>query len=416
MTEKPEPFPTASAAGPRRPRERRRLRRALAALVAMVGAGVAVAGLPAQALAAPDTTPPVITIEIAPSDGTGVWDGWYSEPQGFRVRATDDVGVAFLSYRLEGAQSGERGAPSGTIDGTISAEGVTLITMKALDSAGNVTTRTYGVGIDLTDPTTALPGLGRVYVGEERRATFSCADPGAATVSCTALHRGQPFASGDPIYTGHSGLQEVTVTAVDRVGRTTTQSYGYFAVARRAIAKRPTVSGSSRAGGKLRITDGTVTPDTGNTSITSRWYIDDTLIAEDTGLVLSSRHVGKNVRCVQTFNDFGYEEVTAPCAFADGGSTVKVLPAVWRLLQRPAVAGKARAGRTLRAVAPRLSAPAAAHRYQWLRDGRPIKSATRATYKTRKADRGKRISVRVVSTARDQQPLVSVSPARRLQR
>lgn len=158
-----------------------------------------------------------------------------------------------------------------------------------------------------------------------------------------------------------------------------------------------------------------MTPEVGNTSITSRWYVGDTLIAQGTELVLTSSHVGKNVRCAQTFNNFGYDEVTAPCVFA-GGSSVKILPAAWRLLQRPAVAGKARAGRTLRAVAPRLSAPAAAHRYQWLRDGRPITSATRATYKTRKADRGKRVSVRVVSTARDQQPLVSVSPARRLQR
>ncbi|AIY18312.1 hypothetical protein GUY44_28615 [Pimelobacter simplex] len=412
MTEKPEPFPTASAAGPRRPREHRRLRRALAT---MLGVGVAVAGLPAQALAAPDTTPPVITIEIAPSDGTGVWDGWYSQPQGFRVRASDDVDVARVSYRLTGAQTGEAESEGSQIDGTISAEGVTLITMKAIDSAGNVTTRTYGVGIDLTDPTIDFTSLGRVYEGEERRATFSCADPGGAIVSCTALHRGQPFASGDPIYTGN-GFHSLVVRAVDRVGRTTTWNSSYNVVARRAIAKRPTVSGSPRAGGKLRITDGTVTPEVGNTSITSSWYVDDTLIAEGTELVLTSSHVGKNVRCAQTFKYVGYEEVTAPCAFADGGSTVKVLPAAWRLLQRPAVAGKARAGRTLRAVAPRLSAPAAAHRYQWLRDGRPIKSATRATYKTRKADRGKRISVRVVSTARDQQPLVSVSPARRLQR
>jgi hypothetical protein len=415
MSEKPGFVPIACAAGLRRPREHRWLRRARAAMVAVVGTGVAVAGVPAHALAAPDTTPPVITVEILPSQGTGVWDGWYRAPTTFRVQATDTAGIARVSYRLTGAQTGEAEADNSQIVGEISTEGVTLITMTATDPFGNVASRTYGVGIDLTDPTVEITGLGLVLEGEERRGTFTCADPAGAIVACTATHGGRPFASGDLIDTSF-GIKSLFVTAVDRVGRTKLTALAYSPLRVQTVTKRPAVSGSPRVGGTLRITSGAVTPTTATSHHASRWYIGDQRIAEGAELRLTPEHLGKNVRCEQTFTNQGHLDVTAPCTFAGSGSSVKVLPAAWRLLQRPAVTGKARAGRTLRAVAPQLSAPAATHRYQWLRNGRPIKSATRAIYKTRKADRGKRISVRVVSTARDQQPLVSASPARRVQR
>ncbi|WP_377322264.1 hypothetical protein ACFJIY_23145 [Pimelobacter simplex] len=393
-------------------------RRAFATLAGMVVvvAGIpGLVGLPGPAVAASDTTPPVITIEIPPSTGTGVWDGWYPAPRTFVVRATDDGGVHRISYRLTGAQNGEREAASTEIEGRISAEGVTLITMTATDVAGNVATRTYGVGIDLTDPTIDIVDPGLVIEDEETRVTFSCADSGGAIVSCTAENRGQPFASGDPIYTG-PGVHAVQVTAVDRVGRTGTASYNYHPQRRRTLTRAPEVTGSPRIGGTLRITNGTVTPPVDDTAIRSRWYVDEAQVAVGNELRLTPGHLGRTVRCEQTFSNFGYLTVTAPCRFAGGATGIKVLPAAWTVLQRPKVTGRFQAGRTLRAVPPRLSAPAAAHRYQWLRNGRPIRSATWATYKLGKADRGRRIAVRIVSTARDQQPLVAVSAAQRVRR
>lgn len=226
----------------RRPRLRNQswLRRALAVVV---GVGISVAGLPAQALAASDTTPPVIDVEIVPSQGTGVWDGWYRAPTAFRIKATDVAGVARVSYRLTGAQTGEAETESSQIEGTISAEGVTLITMKATDPFGNVATRTYGVGIDLTDPTAEIIGLGLVLEGEEHRVTFTCADPAGAIVACTAKNDGRPFTSGDLIDTSF-GIRQLAVTAVDRVGRTKTTPYAYRPLRVQTITKRPAVSGS----------------------------------------------------------------------------------------------------------------------------------------------------------------------------
>jgi hypothetical protein len=76
--------------------------------------------------------------------------------------------------------------------------------------------------------------------------------------------------------------------------------------------------------------------------------------------------------------------------------------------------GKAQTGKRLRAVLPQLTGPAASYSYQWLRGGKPIKKATTATYRIRKADRGRRLSVRVTASAPGRTDLVSVSPAKRV--
>jgi len=265
--------------------------------------------LPAQALAASDTTPPVIDVEILPSQGTGVWDGWYRAPMAFRIKATDVAGVARVFYRLTGAQTGEAETESSQIEGTISAEGVTLITMKATDPFGNVATRTYGVGIDLTDPTAEIIGLGLVLEGEEHRVTFTCADPAGAIVACTAKNDGRPFTSGDLIDTSF-GIRQLAVTAVDRVGRTKTTPYAYSPLRVQTITKRPAVSGSPRVGGTLRITSGAATPTTATSYHVSRWYIGDRRIAEGVDLRLTPEHLDQSVRCEQTFINQGHLQVT----------------------------------------------------------------------------------------------------------
>lgn len=57
--------------------------------------------------------------------------------------------------------------------------------------------------------------------------------------------------------------------------------------------------------------------------------------------------------------------------------------------------GTTRIGTRLRATAGTWQPAPSAVRYQWLRDGKAIKKATRATYRIKKADRKHRISVRV---------------------
>jgi uncharacterized protein YkwD len=63
----------------------------------------------------------------------------------------------------------------------------------------------------------------------------------------------------------------------------------------------------------------------------------------------------------------------------------------------PAVTGAARVGRTLRADPGEWSPDPASFGYQWLRGGTEIANATGDSYRLRRADRGKRISVRVTA-------------------
>ncbi|MBV6727100.1 hypothetical protein [Nocardioides daeguensis] len=84
-------------------------------------------------------------------------------------------------------------------------------------------------------------------------------------------------------------------------------------------------------------------------------------------------------------------------------------------LERAAVRGRARVGKVLRATSGRWSAGVTVVSYQWLRNGRAIKGATGQRYKVRRADRARRVSVRVTvrsATATG----VSVSKATRVRR
>lgn len=66
------------------------------------------------------------------------------------------------------------------------------------------------------------------------------------------------------------------------------------------------------------------------------------------------------------------------------------------------IAGKPRAGKKLSVVgtSPRAwNVPPTSVRYRWYRGNRPIRGATKATYRVKKADRGKRLTVRVTATA-----------------
>lgn len=63
----------------------------------------------------------------------------------------------------------------------------------------------------------------------------------------------------------------------------------------------------------------------------------------------------------------------------------------------PVVTGRARVGKTLRAGPGEWSPDPASFGYQWLRAGTEIANATGDSYRLRRADRGKRISVRVTA-------------------
>lgn len=80
----------------------------------------------------------------------------------------------------------------------------------------------------------------------------------------------------------------------------------------------------------------------------------------------------------------------------------------------PRIAGKARVGRKLRTLVGVWSPAPVVLIYQWLRNGKPIKAATRSVYRLKNRDRGKRITVQVTGTRPAYAAVTRVSAAKRV--
>jgi beta-glucosidase len=83
----------------------------------------------------------------------------------------------------------------------------------------------------------------------------------------------------------------------------------------------------------------------------------------------------------------------AASAAAASAPVAKLKPAA-----KPAIKGKAKVGKTLKAKAVKWNAAGVDVSYKWLRDGKAIKGATDATYTLKAKDKGKRIAVKVTGS------------------
>lgn len=501
--------------------------RAVAAAVVAAAATAATTTAPARATPPDpepglwDSTPPTVHLDIPASPGQGVWAGWYREPVTMQVNASDNFGVGLIEWQRTGAHE-----DSGRADGTgtsltFTAQGTTTVEVVATDFAGLEAGATYGVGLDLTDPTIAFSGSATtgapIRRGEVRNLGIACTDAVTAVKSCQARIGNERFGFGEPVPTGVNGTYTVHVTAVDavgrwserpftytvvdpllqvtaspavlgnpsdaRVGQTLTATGGSFApaatrvdyhwqVAGQAVAVgptyvvrpedlgkrismyatghraehetattptvgsvlatsglfdvagRPVVSGTARENETLRIVQPAVIPRP--QVIGNFWTIDGTVVETDSpALDLTRAHVGKTVECHQVYNRPGYAGVRVPCVFADGSTSVTVtgIPATpvgtyaaWSVLAPAGISGKATVGKRLRAVLPQLSGPAGTYAFQWLRNGTPIAGATKSSYKLRKVDARRRITVRVTASTPNRPDTVSVAKAKRVRR
>ncbi|WP_141004408.1 hypothetical protein [Nocardioides humi] len=285
--------------------------------LAIASALVSATNPPAAALA--DTTPPVITVDVRSSDGQGAWIGWYKDAVSAMLRATDDDGIARLSYQLTGAQTGEGSLAGPLLPVTISAEGLTTIAITATDTAGNTATRSYGVGIDRTAPTATSNFVGGVPRNDNRTIDYSCTDPGdppGAIVSCTATHDGAPFASGTRIDTSRTGRHVVVITAADRVGHTTQRTVIYD-VTRYVLLSPPVIEGNPttvKVGQPLRASGGVFepTPD----RFTYEWVIDGVVVSQENPFIPRAAHLGKRISLRAFVSDagpgFGNQTRTTP--------------------------------------------------------------------------------------------------------
>lgn len=287
-------------------------RRLLAAASASIAGLLAATTLPAQAEPngdpPPDITGPVITVTAPPA----AWEGWYAGAVDVSVRATDGSGIDIFGYSLSGAQTGEEWftGPSGTL--RIENPGVTTITLTASDGEGNSSTRAYNVGVDLADPTISVDGVAngsRFTQFSTPAITFSCADVGTGIASCAS---DPVYASGDPLHTSTLGEHTVSVTAVDRVGRSRVHVVRYTVVQPDLqVQHPPSVSGftgAPRVGDQLHAHGAAFVP--AAESVTYRWVRGATVIATGPDYTVSAADLGQEIGVQVTGSRTGYNDRT----------------------------------------------------------------------------------------------------------
>jgi len=80
--------------------------------------------------------------------------------------------------------------------------------------------------------------------------------------------------------------------------------------------------------------------------------------------------------------------------------------------KKPTISGTARVGSKLTAKIPKWGGSPAKYTYQWMRNGKPIKGATKTSYKLAKADRNKKIAVKVTGSKKNYQTASSSSSSK----
>ncbi|MGH1564779.1 hypothetical protein [Mumia sp. DW29H23] len=155
------------------------------------------------------------------------------------------------------------------------------------------------------------------------------------------------------------------------------------------ITAPPTMLRPSKAGGPFTARPGTVTPLPSSTSY--QWFRDGKPI---TGATRSTYQpvvadFGRTLSVGVIYRRSGYVTKT----FITQG--LKVPLGSFTIRRAPRVTGTAKVGKKLKVKAATISPAPTRTTYQWLRNGKVIKGATKATYRVTRADRRKKISVKV---------------------
>lgn len=337
-------------------------RRLLACTTAGVAVLLAASTLPAHAEPGdppPDVTGPVITV-TAP---TGAWEGWYADAVDISVRATDASGIDTFGYQVSGATTGEEWFAGSTGSLRISNAGVTTITLTASDGAFNGSTRTYNVGIDLSDPTIDVGGVvdgATIIQHSARPITFGCADAGTGIASCAT---DPAYASGENLDTATLGQHTVVVTAIDRVGRSRLRALHYTVVQPDLQLQSPgSISGFTdvpRIGDQLHASGAVFVP--AAETVTYRWVRGGTVVATGPDYTVTAADLGQEIGLTVTGQRSGHNDrVWGTLRLPHVVKGAFEVTGVGRLL------GTAAEGRTLTVQSPPSVTPApTSTSYEW---------------------------------------------------
>ena len=150
----------------------------------------------------------------------------------------------------------------------------------------------------------------------------------------------------------------------------------------------PTISGSMTVGSTLTAHTGVWVPTA--TTLDYQWLRSGVAIPGATAQTyqVTAQVAGTTLSVRVTGGRAGY--ATTSVVSASAGTAAE---ASFTAAPAPKVKGKPRVGSKLRAVVGAWSPQPATTTYQWFRNGKRIKGATKAKYKVKKADKGKRITV-----------------------
>jgi len=139
---------------------------------------------------------------------------WYDAPINVVATASSRIGAdVLIEWSTTGAQNGSGTSSNGRISLPITATGVTVVTVSAVDSEGNSggpVSRT--IRIDPTPPVVTIisPTIGAVHAGEPFVVEYTCEDPESGVRLCDMTLDGIQVKSGDtftPTRTGTHYIQ-----------------------------------------------------------------------------------------------------------------------------------------------------------------------------------------------------------------
>ncbi|MDR1790988.1 MAG: delta-60 repeat domain-containing protein [Propionibacteriaceae bacterium] len=168
---------------------------------------------------------------------------------------------------------------------------------------------------------------------------------------------------------------------------------------------QPTIIGTAKVGAVLKAVAGTWSPDP--VQLSYQWYRNEQPIpgANTEGYLVVTADAGTRL-CVKVTG----RRARYLTSVTHSSSTVKVAGAALRA-DTPKITGTAKVGKRLQVKLGHWSPVKPRFSYQWYRNGKPIKGATKASYRPTKRDQGKQIKVRVTGKALGYSTLTKTSKA-----
>lgn len=222
-----------------------------------------------------------------------------------------------------------------------------------------------------------------------------------AGFNCTRIgHFSNPAVS----YNGRT-----TGTDMANNARAITERFGYVANFRqeRIYGTAPIITGTPRFGGKLKIEPGAWLP--AETALSYQWYADGVALRgrTDRTLRVTEWMLGRTMTVLVTGSAAHY----APVSLASA-PTPPMGKALFRK-RRAVLKGKPQVGRVL-AVKTKIRPKAKKIKYTWYRGDKQIKGAKKATYRLRRADRGKKVYAKIKARKKNYVTLVKRTNKRKV--